>query len=137
MYLTKDTSLGRNLCDQGELCPKQRVPTWWNNNQLIISRQMKFPCSQLTPKAASACLNNYVLRSNINSAFLCNTGILNPELTKSKTYVVMCEETQHLKFPVGSFRWSETLKNVRHLLQSDPLSISWIRHRPARTRNNC
>lgn len=46
------------------------------------------------------------------------------------TYVIMFEKTQHLQFPVSPFRRRKTLKNVRHLLQSDPLSISRICHRP-------
>lgn len=50
--------------------------------------------------------------------------------TKNKTYVIMFEKTQHLQFPVSSFRGREALKNVRHLLQSDPLSIPRICHRP-------
>lgn len=50
--------------------------------------------------------------------------------TKNKTYVIMFEKTQHLQFPVSPFRGREALKNVRHLLQSDPLSIPRICHRP-------
>lgn len=56
--------------------------------------------------------------------------------TKNKTYVVMFEKTQHLQFPVSPFRRRETLKNVRHLLQSDPLSIPRICHRPDEIRGN-
>ena len=50
--------------------------------------------------------------------------------TKKKAYVIMFEKTQHLQFPVSPFRRRQTLKNVRHLLQSDPLSIPRICHRP-------
>lgn len=50
--------------------------------------------------------------------------------TKNMTYVIMFEKTQHLQFPVSPFRGREALKNVRHLLQSDPLSIPRICHRP-------
>lgn len=49
----------------------------------------------------------------------------------------MFEKTQHLQFPVSPFRRRETLKNVRHLLQSDPLSIPRICHRPEITRKYC
>lgn len=71
-------------------------------------------------------LNNYARQPGI----LRIMGPTKPRKMKNMTHVIMLEETQHLKLPVSPLRRRKTLKNVGHLLQSDPLSISRICHRP-------
>lgn len=50
---------------------------------------------------------------------------------KSKTYVLVLEETQHFQFPKHTLRRDERLKHVREFLERHPTSIARICHGPA------
>jgi len=53
-----------------------------------------------------------------------------------KTYIIMLEGAEHLKFTIYTTTGSDTLKDIRKLLDGDPFSIAGIRNGPSSAQKN-